>query len=87
MGVFGLIWARAVGDNWIGKVSLGLFALGWIMLLVVEPRILVGLGLAANWLRVDEPRAHIASPCQPQLEQSANDTKTVPVVVVSGIAS
>lgn len=37
LGIFGLMWARAAGDKWIGRVSLGLFALGWIVLLVAAP--------------------------------------------------
>ena len=36
-GIFGLMWARAAGDGWFGKISLGLFAFGWSMLLVAEP--------------------------------------------------
>lgn len=36
-GIFGLMWARAAGDGWFGKVSLGLFALGWMTLLVAAP--------------------------------------------------
>lgn len=36
-GIFGLIWAHAAGNGWFGKMSLGLFAFGWIVLLVAEP--------------------------------------------------
>lgn len=36
-GIFGLIWARAAGDGWFGKVAVGLFALGWIMLVIAAP--------------------------------------------------
>ncbi|HZC07017.1 MAG TPA: hypothetical protein VE338_15385 [Ktedonobacterales bacterium] len=31
------MWARAAGDGWFGKAALGLFALGWIVLLVAAP--------------------------------------------------
>ena len=34
VGIFGLIWARAAGDGWFGRIALGLFAFGWIMLTV-----------------------------------------------------
>ncbi|HZG67401.1 MAG TPA: hypothetical protein VEZ12_11705 [Herpetosiphonaceae bacterium] len=37
LGIFGLIWARAAGNGWFGKIALGLFALGWIVLLVGLP--------------------------------------------------
>ncbi len=33
-GIFGLIWARAAGEGRFGKIALGLFAFGWITLLV-----------------------------------------------------
>lgn len=36
-GIFGLMWARAAGDEWFGKAALGLFAFGWIVLLVAAP--------------------------------------------------
>ena len=36
-GIFGLIWARAAGHGWFGKLALGLFAVGWIVLLVALP--------------------------------------------------
>lgn len=36
-GIAGLIWAHAAGDGWFGKASLGLFAFGWIVLVVAQP--------------------------------------------------
>ena len=33
-GIVGLLWARATGNGWFGKSALGLFAFGWIVLLV-----------------------------------------------------
>jgi hypothetical protein len=33
-GIVGLMWARAAGDGWFGKIALGLFAAGWIVLIV-----------------------------------------------------
>lgn len=36
-GIFGLMWARAAGDRWLGKATLGLFALGWILLVIAAP--------------------------------------------------
>lgn len=36
-GIFGLMRARAAGDGWFGRLALGLFALGWIVLLIAEP--------------------------------------------------
>ncbi|HEX8997827.1 MAG TPA: hypothetical protein VF812_17495 [Ktedonobacterales bacterium] len=36
-GIFGLIWAGAAGSGWFGRLSLGLFASGWIVLVVAEP--------------------------------------------------
>lgn len=37
IGIFGLIWAKAAGNGRFGKFALGLFALGWIVLLVAAP--------------------------------------------------
>ncbi len=37
VGIFGLIWAKAAGHGRFGKFALGLFALGWIVLLVAAP--------------------------------------------------
>lgn len=34
IGIFGLMWAHAVGDKWLGKVGLALFALGWIAIMI-----------------------------------------------------
>jgi hypothetical protein len=36
-GITGLMWARAAGDGWFGKAALGLFAFGWIVLVVAQP--------------------------------------------------
>lgn len=33
-GITGLMWARAAGDGRLGKVALGLFAFGWIILAI-----------------------------------------------------
>jgi hypothetical protein len=32
-GICGLLWAGAAGDSWFGRSALGLFAVGWIVLL------------------------------------------------------
>ncbi len=37
IGIFGLMWARAAGNGWFGKIALGLFAFGWIVILVAQP--------------------------------------------------
>lgn len=37
MGILGLMWARAAGHTWFGKAALGLFALGWTILVIAEP--------------------------------------------------
>jgi len=34
MSIVGLMWARAAGNGWFGKIALGLFALGWIVLII-----------------------------------------------------
>jgi hypothetical protein len=34
LGIVGLMWAQATGDGWLGRIALGLFALGWIVLIV-----------------------------------------------------
>ncbi len=36
-GIFGLIWARAAGSGAFGKIALGIFAFGWITLVVAIP--------------------------------------------------
>lgn len=36
-GIAGLIRAHAAGDRWFGKGALGLFAFGWIVLVVAAP--------------------------------------------------
>ncbi len=36
-GIFGLTWTRAAGDGWFGRITIGLFAFGWIVLLVALP--------------------------------------------------
>lgn len=36
-GILGLMWTRAAGAGWFGRVSLGLFAFGWMALLVAAP--------------------------------------------------
>ena len=35
-GIIGLMRARAAGDGWLGKAALGLFAFGWIVLVVAQ---------------------------------------------------
>lgn len=37
IGIAGLMWAHAAGDGWFGKLALGLFAFGWVVLLVAAP--------------------------------------------------
>ena len=34
--IVGLMWAKAAGDGWFGKISLGVFASGWTLLLAAE---------------------------------------------------
>ena len=36
-GIAGLIWAHAAGDGWFGRGALGLFAFGWLVLVVAAP--------------------------------------------------
>lgn len=36
-GIIGVIWARAAGDGWFGKLALSLFVFGWVVLLVAQP--------------------------------------------------
>jgi hypothetical protein len=36
-GIIGLMRARAAGEGWFGKGALGLFALGWIVLIIAAP--------------------------------------------------
>lgn len=37
IGIAGLMWAHAAGERWFGKLALGLFAFGWIVLVVAAP--------------------------------------------------
>ena len=34
IGIIGLIWSRAAGDGWFGKIALGLFALGYAAIII-----------------------------------------------------
>lgn len=34
IGVLGLMWTQATGSSWFGKIALGLFGLGWIVIMV-----------------------------------------------------
>ncbi|HEX9036015.1 MAG TPA: hypothetical protein VF808_03405 [Ktedonobacterales bacterium] len=36
-GILGLMWVGAAGAGWFGRVALGLFALGWIILVIAAP--------------------------------------------------
>lgn len=36
-GITGLMWAHAAGNGWFGMGTLGLFAFGWIVLVVAAP--------------------------------------------------
>ena len=33
IGIVGMMWDRAADDGWFGKASLGLFALGWVVII------------------------------------------------------
>ncbi|MFN2196085.1 MAG: hypothetical protein ACK2UW_08185 [Anaerolineales bacterium] len=34
IGILGLMWSQAAGQGWFGKLALGLFALGWILIAI-----------------------------------------------------
>ena len=34
IGILGLMWVKAAGNGWFGKIALGLFASGWVILVV-----------------------------------------------------
>jgi len=36
IGILGLMWSHAAGSGWFGKIALGLFGLGWIIIIVAS---------------------------------------------------
>jgi hypothetical protein len=34
IGILGLVWSHAAGDGWFGKIALGLFGLGWVVIMI-----------------------------------------------------